>query len=787
MVSCQVELDRRQDLPLPLVTVVVPCYCYSSLLEGAIESVRLQSLNNLECVIVDDGSTDNTREVALKAIAGDRRFLYVKTPNQGVACARNTGIRVGRAPYVCCLDADDRIEPDFLAALVPALEMDYSLGLVYSKIMLVNTVENRSGVGRWPEDCNFDAHLAGHNQVPTCNVFRRVAWERLGGYRQRYAPAGCGTEDAELWLRMGAAGWGIKRVSDKPLFRYTVGGRTTGDPKYKEVDWRVWHPYCEDKQHPFASIAKPKRHSHPVRQYDQPVVSVVIPVGPGHERHIVNALDSLEAQTFRQWEAIVVWDVPTVPDDVLRAFPFIRSVFTIDCETGKEPSKGTGFARNQGAEAARGPFLLFLDADDWLVPDALTSMLTAYSEADGEVAVYSDAFRMCRLSDEERNGARRLDAIVEEHDNGTTLAIHRWREFDWQLAVRQPDMDNKYLWCHMPTLHPTAWFHEIGGFDEQMVSWEDWDYWIRMARHGHDFLYLPEPLFVYNQLASSRVEVGRQNWQSLVEYMRDKYKGEPIMPCPGCGRRRGNAKQVATRRDAGPMRAPARGAYQETAVRGNDEDFVMCRLMDRHRGDHRVIGAHLFPSNIGPFPMRRLKDGWKFDYGTRVSGDRLKVHKLDIDETNIFEPVQDDVAALAQVPRRRAVIPPRPEPLLGAYVVPEPVQVLDESQAVAQVSSAGITEMTELGDRLPLQAEPEPPRFALQTVPGITAEIARQMEADGVDSAEKIVALGVDGLKKYKGIGPTKAETILAAAQTHLSQRREPPRNMDAELEALLR
>ena len=142
-------------------------------------------------------------------------------------------------------------------------------------------------------------------------MFRKKMWERLGGYRSRYCPHGAGSEDAEFWLRAGLYGFPAKKVTDAPLFRYSYkSGRVSGDKNYREIDWHSLHPSTKDKQHPIMCVATPanKKLSHPVRQYDEPLVSVVIPVGNGHKQHVFNALDSLESQTMRKWEAIIVDD-----------------------------------------------------------------------------------------------------------------------------------------------------------------------------------------------------------------------------------------------------------------------------------------------------------------------------------------------------------------------------------------------------------------------------------------------------------------------------------------------
>ena len=93
-----------------LVSVIIPCYNHAHFLGDAIESVLAQSYPSFEIIVIDDGSPDNTAEVAAR-YPGVR---YVRQANQGLSAARNTGIRESRGEYLVFLDADDRLLPDAL-------------------------------------------------------------------------------------------------------------------------------------------------------------------------------------------------------------------------------------------------------------------------------------------------------------------------------------------------------------------------------------------------------------------------------------------------------------------------------------------------------------------------------------------------------------------------------------------------------------------------------------------------------------------------------------------------
>lgn len=114
-----------------MVSVVIPTYNRARYVPAAVESVLRQSREKLECLVIDDGSTDGTEE-ALRRLRGDSRLRYVRQENRGVAAARNRGIALSGGAYVAFLDSDDLWEPERLALQVPVLEALPEVGIVFS-------------------------------------------------------------------------------------------------------------------------------------------------------------------------------------------------------------------------------------------------------------------------------------------------------------------------------------------------------------------------------------------------------------------------------------------------------------------------------------------------------------------------------------------------------------------------------------------------------------------------------------------------------------------------------
>lgn len=642
--------DQAAEVHAPSVAVVIPTYNYAKTVGRAIESALTQEFPLLQMVVVvDDGSPDDgaTEAVVRVWMEKDSRVRYIRQQNQGVAVARNNGIELAwkeGCKYVCCLDADDWIDKRFIGTCVKGLESDPYLGIAYTGLTF-HKPDGTVGLSPWPGPFDYDAQLMKRNQVPTCCVFRTDMWRRLGGYRQRYAPLGAGSEDAEFWLRAGAYGFGGKKVTDGGLFHYSwLSGQVSGNRDYREVDWLAWHPWAGEKgdgKHPFGSVASAKGRSHPVRQYDEPLVTVVIPVGPGHQKYLWDAFDSLEAQTFRKWECVAVMDnKEDVEGRLLDAFPWVRWT-----RTG---GKGAGAARNEGARIARGAFLLFLDADDYLLPRAIELMLEAW-RLDNAIP-YSDYLGRAHVDDPTKL-AKDLQERVYFHNPKTHEALIGYRavDFDCEQALRQPEEPFPFIWCNVTCLVPKTWHEEIGGFDEKMKSWEDVEYNWRLARAGRCFIRIEEELMVYRFSTGTRRQAGLQEHRSIVEYIRKKWGKEQPMGC-GCANKGRSTVRISPVTESVPLilavpKGPNGGLPMD------DSEFVLAKYTHPNIGEHPVIGTET-----------RTK------YGFRGGGEIFLVHKKDAAaQPHLFSVIDSKPTP---VPEQARVEPPPPEPVQTPVVEP---------------------------------------------------------------------------------------------------------------------
>ena len=121
----------------PLISVVIPAYNAGQFLDETLESVLSQTYENWECIIVNDGSTDNTESIVKKWCEKDSRFRLTNKENGGLSSARNWGIKESKAEYIAFLDADDILTPDSLEIRINTL-LKENVDLVYSNAYRIN-------------------------------------------------------------------------------------------------------------------------------------------------------------------------------------------------------------------------------------------------------------------------------------------------------------------------------------------------------------------------------------------------------------------------------------------------------------------------------------------------------------------------------------------------------------------------------------------------------------------------------------------------------------------------
>jgi len=126
-----------------LVSIIIPCFNYAHFLGEALESVLAQTYMNWECIIINDGSPDNTEEVALKYCKKDNRLKYYYKENGGHSSARNFGVSHSSGKYILPLDADDTISDNYIDAAVKKIESDPNIKIVTGQVQHFGDVHEK--------------------------------------------------------------------------------------------------------------------------------------------------------------------------------------------------------------------------------------------------------------------------------------------------------------------------------------------------------------------------------------------------------------------------------------------------------------------------------------------------------------------------------------------------------------------------------------------------------------------------------------------------------------------
>ena len=232
---------------LPIVSIIVPCYNQACFLPETLESVLKQTSADWECVIVNDGSLDNTEDVAREYCNKDARFHYEIKENGGLASARNYGIEHSHGEYILPLDSDDLIGEDFVAEILTRFHS-------FPETSLVACKGEKFGASTGPcfsKPYSYDALLRWNCFVCT-SAFKREDFDRIGGYNTNMKH---GMEDWDFWLSL-LSPESIVYTIDKVLFFYRqkeVSMYTEMTPYYEENLRQivknhpdVYKPYMEE-------------------------------------------------------------------------------------------------------------------------------------------------------------------------------------------------------------------------------------------------------------------------------------------------------------------------------------------------------------------------------------------------------------------------------------------------------------------------------------------------------------------------------------------------------------
>lgn len=522
----------------PTISVIVPVYNVETHVFDAITSLRGQSWQDFEAIVVDDGSTDDSPARLRAAIDGDPRFQVIRQENRGLSAARNVGLDRARGEFIAFLDSDDRLAPDFLACLHRGLGQS---GADWAVCAIRFTYPD--GGSTLHSAIHGAADLAGH---PAPRLHRLQDWRAVirhfpSAWNKLYRRALIGDlrfdegtyyEDHSFFQRLAARTDALLHIPE-PLYLHSRGrpgqitvedservfeqfdvletlsgliggaGKTGGPEALERLASRLVYERSitlrdPDRRGRFARASAAFFERHGLRwqsdwdpalssawhleMQDQTPLSVVIP-WDGQEAPLRDTLTALKTQSLLGWELCLIVDHP---DHAGRAEALAHEAGLPTPRCAVSDAGGVGAARNLGRDMARAAFVVFLDAGDALLPDALNHWVDMMLRHGADLGI--SAFR---------SGLKTGPVHSGFHD-----AERRLPHGSGPMDLRAQDA----VAIHA---HPSARIFRLSFLQEHGITFgtdllSEWQFTMAAAQKAAVSLYFPHPWTELSEAAEAR-------------------------------------------------------------------------------------------------------------------------------------------------------------------------------------------------------------------------------------------------------------------------------------------
>ena len=191
----------------PFVSVIVPLYNAAPYIGEALESIITSTYRPIEVVVVDDGSTDDSLNIARTFAKNHPEVQVVHQQNAGVSAARNKAIQIAKGTYILPVDADDKINPLYIEHAVSA--MKENVRVVGSRAEYFGAKQ-----GEWRLPNYTPERLAQRNMIHISSLFRKADWEQVGGFCEEEIYR----EDWSFWLSIMELGGEYVRLDEVGLY-----------------------------------------------------------------------------------------------------------------------------------------------------------------------------------------------------------------------------------------------------------------------------------------------------------------------------------------------------------------------------------------------------------------------------------------------------------------------------------------------------------------------------------------------------------------------------------------
>ena len=401
-----------------LVSIIVPIYNVENYLRQCLDSIQNQTYKKFECIMINDGSTDSSQQIAEEYLS-DSRFKLINQSNKGLSGARNTGISHIReeSTFISFVDSDDYIYPDFLETLIEHIEDDVDIieGMIdyfCDEIKVDNVCHDFEKQILITKDDKLGKLALNELRV---SVFPKLFRKSL--FTEDFFPEGWIFEDLAVvpelvshsgkWIKLPKVIYGYrirpnsittKKFSEEKLDVFKIFGKydlffkdesertkyLVEKIKYLHINYHDIEFVLEDNQYKSLYKEEKEKILSQIEEYEKgELISIIVPIY-NVEKYLRQCLDSIMGQTYQNFECILINDgSPDHSADICREYVEKDSRFRyFEKENG-----GVSSARNLGIEHSKGQYITFIDSDDWVESDYVETLYGELIKENADIAV----------------------------------------------------------------------------------------------------------------------------------------------------------------------------------------------------------------------------------------------------------------------------------------------------------------------------------------------------------------------------------------------------------------
>ena len=498
-----------------LVSIIVPIYNVENYLRQCLDSIQNQTYKKFECIMINDGSTDSSQQIAEEYLV-DSRFKLINQSNKGLSGARNTGISHIReeSTFVAFVDSDDCIYPDFLETLTEHIEDDVDIieGMIeyYSDEIKMDNISH-----------NFEKQiLTTQNeklrkfalQELRVSVFPKLYRKNL--LTEDFFPKGWIFEDLAVvpelvshsrkWIKLPKVIYGYrirpnsittKEFSEEKLDVFKIFGKydlffkdesdvtklLVEKIKYLHLNYHDIEFVPEDNQYKSLYKEEKEKILSQIEQYEKgELISIIVPIY-NVENYLRHCLDSIQKQTYQNFECLLINDgSPDNSADICREYVSKDSRFRyFEKENG-----GVSSARNLGIEHSKGQYITFIDSDDWVESDYLDVLYKVLKDeaADISVSTYKqfDMTANCYYVHSYQRGYEKRVFVQDEF----ILELPLLERYDRSFGYSTGKLVNRNMLGNVR-------------FNEVTTLSEDMEFWYKVYLFLHKVVYVNRDAYIY--------------------------------------------------------------------------------------------------------------------------------------------------------------------------------------------------------------------------------------------------------------------------------------------------